>query len=82
MIKIDDINKVNNLVGKMLRNKKTNEVHYIESILVYKFQNKDFSTGQYTNKVRYKINNSYNRTIVSGMSDDIMIQLLNYEIIH
>ncbi len=82
MIKIEEINKINNLVGRMIRNKKTQEVHYVESILVYKFQDKDFSTSVYRNKMRYKINNSNDRTIMSGAEHDIMLQLLNYELLH
>lgn len=74
MIKLDNINNILNLVGKMLRNKKSSRTWYVETIFVSRYINTFDPT-------RYCLRDNNNFIILKGTEEEIYKQLLNYEVI-
>lgn len=74
MIKLDNIKNASNLVGKMLRNKITNEVHFVEGLFINKYNNS-------SDPKRYRFINDRSVAFISGTEEEVLKQLLNFEVL-
>ena len=59
MIKLDNIKNSFNLVGKMLKNKTTNEVHFVENLHINKYFNS-------SDPIRFRFINEQSVAFISG----------------
>ena len=74
MIKLDNIKNASNLVGKMLRNKTTNEVHFVENLHINKYFNS-------SDPIRFRFINERMLVFISGTEQEVLKQLLNFEVL-
>ena len=74
MIKLDNIKNTFNLVGKMLRNKTTNEVHFVENLHINKYFNS-------SDPIRLRFINDQSVAFISGTEEEVLKQLLNFEVL-
>ena len=74
MIKLDNIKNAFNLVGKMLKNKTTGEVHFLENLHINKYFNSSVP-------IRFRFINERMLAFISGTEEEVLKQLLNFEVI-
>ncbi|CAM3409591.1 hypothetical protein [Pseudostreptobacillus hongkongensis] len=74
MIKLDNIKNSFHLVGKTLRNKTTNEVHFVENLHINKYFNS-------SDPIRFRFINDQSVAFISGTKEEVLKQLLNFEVV-
>lgn len=72
MIKLDNINNILNLVGKYIKNDKTNRVCLISSVNANKYKE--------SNSIKYLIFNK-DKIIISGTEEEIFKNLLSWSVL-
>ena len=72
MIKLENINNILNLVGKYIKNDKTNRIFLIASVNVNKYKEQDSK--------KYLIQDK-NKIILSGTEEEIFKMLLSWSIL-
>ena len=73
-----NIKDLENIVGSTIINKNNNRLHYIEKIIIYKYKDLNHDT---IHPLRYRVLDSEEKAIMNGTEEEVLKQLLNFEVI-